>query len=89
MHSETVLSNTTLSEYLRTWRPKLSHSNTKTTAIHLNNRETKHELVVHNNNLLPFCTVPTYLGVKLDRSLTFRDFIEAIFFCFIIEVYAS
>ena len=62
----------TLSAYLQTWRLKLSHTKTVTTAFHLNNREAKCELKVYNNGrLLPFCPTPTYLGVKLDRSLTF------------------
>ena len=44
-----------------------------TAAFHLNNREAKRELKVYNNGgLLPFCPTPTYLGIKLDRSLTFR-----------------
>ena len=63
---------TTLSAYLQTWRLKLSHTKTVTAAFHLNNREAKRELKVYNNGrLLPFCPTPTYLGVKLDRSLTF------------------
>ena len=61
----------TLSAYLQTWRLKLSHTKTVTAAFHLNNREAKCELKVYNNGrLLPFCPSPTYLGVKLDRSLT-------------------
>ena len=59
----------TLSPYLQTWRLKLSHTKTVTAAFHLNNRELK---VYNNGRLLPFCPTPTYLGVKLDRSLTFR-----------------
>ena len=63
----------TLSAYLQTWRLKLSHTKTVTAAFHLNNREAKRELKVYNNGrLLPFCPTPIYLGVKLDRSLTFR-----------------
>ena len=63
----------TLSAYLQTWRLKLSHTKTVTTAFHLNNREAKRELKVYNNGrLLPFCPTLTYLGVKLDRSLRFR-----------------
>ena len=62
----------TLSVYLQTWRLKLSHTKTVTAAFHFNNREAKRELKVYNNGrLLPFCPTPTYLGVKLDRSLTF------------------
>ena len=50
-----------------------------TTAFHLNNREAKRELDVNNNGKrLPFCLVPTYLGVKLDRSLTYRHHLEAL-----------
>ena len=52
---------------------KLSHTKTVTAAFHLNNREAKRDLKVYNNDrLLPFRPIPTYLGVKLDRSLTFR-----------------
>ena len=70
---------TTLSAYLQTWRLKLSNTKTVTAAFHLHNRETKRELNVYNNgNLLPPYPVPTYLGVKLDRSLTFRHHIEAL-----------
>ena len=63
----------TFSAYLQTWRLKLSHTKTVTAAFHLNNREAKRELKIYNNDrLLPFRPTPTYLGVKLDRSLTFR-----------------
>ena len=58
--------------FFQTWRLKLSHTKTVTAAFHLNNREAKRELkVYHNDRLLPFCPIPTYLGVKLDRSITF------------------
>ena len=39
----------TLSAYLQTWRLKLSHTKTVTTAFHLNNREAKGELKVYNS----------------------------------------
>ena len=69
----------TLSAYLQTWRLKLSHTKTVTAAFHLNNRKAKRELKVYNNSrLLPFCPTPTYLGVKLDRSLTFRHHLVAL-----------
>ena len=61
----------TLSAYLQTWTLKLSHTKTVTAAFYLNNRDAIRELKVYNNGrLLPFCPTPTYLGVKLDRSLT-------------------
>ena len=69
----------TLSAYLQTWRLKLSHTKTVTTAFHLNKQESKCELKVYNNRrLLPFCPIPTYLGVKLDRSLTFCPHLVAL-----------
>ena len=69
----------TLSAYLQTWRLKLSHTKTVTAAFYLNNREAKRELKVYNNGrLLPFCPTPTYLEVKLDRSLTFRHHLVAL-----------
>ena len=69
----------TLSAYLQAWRLKISKTKTVTAAFHLNNRETKRELKVHNNGRrLPFCPIPTYLGVKLDRSLTFRHHLVAL-----------
>ena len=69
----------TLSAYLQTWRLKLSHTKTVTAGFYLNNREAKRELKVYNNGrLLPFCPTPTYLGVKLDRLLTFRHHLVAL-----------
>ena len=69
----------TLSAYLQTWRLKLSHTKMVTAAFHLNNREIKREIKVYNNSgLLPFCPTPTYLGVKLDRSLTFHHHLVAL-----------
>ena len=69
----------TLSAYLQTGRLKLSHTKTVTAAFHLNNREAKRELKVYKNNrLLPFCPSFTYLGVKLDKSLTFCHHLVAL-----------
>ena len=70
---------TTLSAYLQTWQLKLSHAKTVTAAFHLHNREAKRELKVKSNGkILPFCPVPTFLGVKLDRALTYRHHLEAL-----------
>ena len=69
----------TLLAYLQTWKLKLRHTKTVTAAFHLNNRQPKRELKVYNNDrLLSFCPIPTYLGVKLDRSLTFRHHLMAL-----------
>ena len=63
---------------LETWRLKLIHAKTVTAAFHLYNREAKRELKVKNyGKILPFCPVPTYLGVKLDRALTHRHHLVA------------
>ena len=75
---EDILSQnmTTLSAYLQAWRLKLSNTKTVMETFHPNNREANN---VHNNgNLLPPGPVPTYVGVKLDRSLTFRHQLEAL-----------
>ena len=69
----------TLSAYFQTWSFKLSHTKTVTAAFHLNNRGAKRKLKVYKNSgLLPFCPIPTYLGVKLDRLLTFRHHLVAL-----------
>ena len=69
----------TLLAYLQTWRLNLSHTKTVMAAFHLNNREAKRELKVYNSDrLLPFCLTTTYLGVKLDRSLTYRHHLVAL-----------
>ena len=70
---------TTLPAYLQTWRLKLSHAKTVTAAFYLHNREVKRELKVKNNGkMLLFCSVLAYLGVKLNRALTYRHQIEAL-----------
>ena len=64
--------------FFQIWRLKLSHTKTVTAAFYLNNREAKRKLKLYNNGrLLSFCPTPTYLGVKLDRSLTFRHHLVA------------
>jgi len=60
-------------EYLQTWKLKLSTTNTVSAVFHLNNKEAKREVKVNfNNETLPFCSEAKYLGVTLDRSLTYR-----------------
>ena len=70
---------TTLSAYLQTWRLKLSYAKTVTVAFHLHNREIKRDLKVKSyGKILPFCLVPSYFGVKLDRALTYRHHLKAL-----------
>jgi len=69
----------TIGKYLQTWKLKLTTTKTVSTAFHLNNNEAKRELKVkYNNETLPFCSEPTYLGVTLDRSLTYRRHLESL-----------
>jgi len=69
----------TVGEYLQTWKLKLSTTKTVSAAFHLNNKEVKRELKVNfNNETLPFCSEPKYLGVTLSRSLTYRRYLESL-----------
>jgi len=68
----------TLGEYLQTWKLKLSTTKTVSAGFCLNNKEAKRGLKVNfNNQTLPFCSAPKYLGVTLDRSLTYRRHLES------------
>ena len=69
---------TTVSEYIQTWKLKVSTTKTVSAVFHLN-KEAKRELKVnHNNEILPFCYEPKYLGVTLDRSLRYRRHHESL-----------
>ena len=68
-----------ISTYLDKWRLKLSTAKTTTTAFHLNNREAnRHIKIFVRGSLLPHQSHPTYLGVKLDRQLTYRQHLEGL-----------
>ena len=70
----------TLSAYPETWGIKLSHFKTVTVAFHFYDREAKCEFnVCSNGKLLPFSPVPIYLGVKLNKSLTFLYHLETLY----------
>ena len=48
-------------------------------AFHLHNQEAKRELKVKSNDkIVPFCPVPTHLGVKLERALTHCHHLETL-----------
>jgi len=68
----------TLGEYLQTWKLKLSTTKAVSPVFHLN-KEAKRELKVNfNNETLPFCSKLKYLGVTLDRSLTYHRHPESL-----------
>ena len=63
----------TVGEYLQTWNLKLSTTKTVSADFHRHNKEAKRELKVkYNNETLPLCSEPKYLGATLDRSLAYR-----------------
>jgi len=69
----------TLGEYIQTWKLKLNTTKTVSAVFHLNNKEAKRELKVNfNYESLPFCSEPKYLGVTLDRSLTYRRHLQSL-----------
>ena len=68
-----------LSTWLKHWRLKLSEAKTMSATFHPNNREAKRELNVNISGRRRTChRTPTYLGVKLDRTLTYRDHLTAL-----------
>ena len=68
-----------LSSWLNQWRLKLSEAKTVPSTFHLNNREAKRELNVNISGRRLTChRTPTYLGVKLDRTLTYREHLTAL-----------
>ena len=53
----------TVGEHLQALKLTLSTTKTVSAVFHLNNKEAKRELKVNfNNETLPFCSGPTYLG---------------------------
>ena len=75
----TWLKQSILPTWLEQWRLKLSEVKTVSATCHLNNREAKRELYVNISGRRLTChRTPTYLGVKLDRTLTYRKHLTAL-----------
>ena len=67
-----------LAAYLQKWNLKLSLGKTVTAAFHLNNREARRKLDVFVSNRLEFQAAPKYLGVHMDRILSFKHYLEEV-----------
>ena len=68
-----------LSSYLKDWRLKLSVDKTVATMFHLYNREaTREPNIMVDNARLQSQSSPTYLGVKLDRTLSFKQHLDSV-----------
>ena len=66
-------------KYLRTWRLKLSSAKTTVTPFTLNTKEAHRQLTVRlDGSTLPCNPTPTYLGLKMDRQLTFNQHIDSL-----------
>ena len=64
-------------DYYHKWHLKLSPNKTVSSCFHLRNRLSGYKLkVTLSGNQLPFDPSPKYLGITLDRSLTYRDHLQ-------------
>lgn len=67
----------TLGAYFRKWRLKPNPTKTETSCFHLCNKHAERELQVHfEDNLLHHNPHPKYLGITLDRKLSYRKHLE-------------
>ena len=67
-----------LEHYFRQWYLKMSTSKSISAYFHLYNREENETLKIQTvNGMLPADKNPKYLGVTLDRSLTYRKHIDS------------
>ena len=77
--AETILESDLriMDQYYSDWRLKPNPNKTEVAAFHLNNKAANKELAVYFKDVkLAHNTLPKYLGVSLDRSLTFKSHIE-------------
>ena len=67
----------TIYNYFNRWYLKLNTTKTVTNFFHLNNHEADNTLNIKiNDSKLPSNKTPKYLGVYLDRTLTYRKHLE-------------
>ena len=76
---EGALSHVTVAVYLQTWWLKLNWSKLVLAAFHLNNREAGRKFNISlDGKCLSFTQIPAHLGVKLDKSLTYRRHLDSL-----------
>jgi len=60
----------TVGKYHHTWELQLRATKAVLAVFHLSSKDAKRELKINNNNeSIPFCSEPTYLGGMLDRAV--------------------
>ena len=66
-----------MNSYFRNWRLKPNPSKTEVNTCHLNNREAHRKLnILFDGKALEHNPNPKYLGVTLDRTLTFKKHLD-------------
>ena len=66
-----------MNNYFKQWRLKPNPNKTEVTCFHLNNKMANRQLRVYaNNQLLRHNNHPKYLGVTLDRTLSFKQHLQ-------------
>lgn len=77
--TETILTDdlAVMGEYFRKWRLRPNATKTEVCCFHLNNAQANKKLSVHfENRLLTHNSTPKYLGVTLDRTLSFKEHLQ-------------
>ena len=78
---ESVLSRDTtdLKQYFDKWYLKMNMTKTVSSVFHLNNKQAQNPLTITvDNKTLPIEREPKYLGVTLDRTLSYKAHIQGI-----------
>jgi len=66
-------------KYFQKWHLKLNPNKSVICAFHLNNRETSRTLsIVIEDQKITTEEAPKYLGVRMNRTLTFRQHLESV-----------